>query len=133
MTALAARSMDVQVNMSLLERTGAVDLRIAVLSPTDLAAVGQGAVLDINVTAKAADGSRNGTLYVWTDSYPRKSNGTTHTDGLANFTSRFVVLPDETTVDLRALVDFSSVECAAPTASSCALSCPNRQHRCAVT
>eukprot|EP01050_Picozoa_sp_SAG11_P006624 SAG11_NODE_521_length_8777_cov_17.940770_5_plen_398_part_00 len=108
--ALAARSMDVQLNVSLRRAAGAVDVRIAVLSPTEPAHVGQGAIMDINVTAKAADGSRNGTLHVWTDSYPRRSNGTTHADGLANFTERFVVLPHEDTVDLRALVDFSSVE-----------------------
>ena len=104
-TTLAARSMDVQANLSLAGGSGAVDLRIAVLSPTDPAQVGQGAVIDVNVTAKAADGSRNGSMYVWTDAYPRGS-GT----GGANFTARFAVLPGETRVDIRALVDFSSVE-----------------------
>ena len=103
-TTLAARSMDVQANLSLAGGS-AVDLRIAVLSPTDPAHVGTGAVIDINVTAKAADGSRNGTMYVWTDAYPRGTN-----TGGANFTARFAVLPGERRVDIRALVDFSSVE-----------------------
>ena len=44
-------------------------------------------------------------MYVWTDAYPR-GTGT----GGANFTAQFAVLPGETLVDIRALVDFSSVE-----------------------
>ena len=54
-----------------------------------------------------ADGSRNGSMYVWTDAYPR-GTGT----GGANFTAWFAVLPGEgeARVDIRALVDFSSVE-----------------------
>ena len=44
-------------------------------------------------------------MYVWTDAYPR-GTGT----GGANFTARFAVLPYEMSVDIRALVDFSSVE-----------------------
>jgi hypothetical protein len=43
---------------------------LGVLSPQDLLQIGQGAVLDVEVTPPAQDGSRNGTLHLWSSSYP---------------------------------------------------------------
>lgn len=108
-TTLTARSMDLQANITMVD--GQQDLRIAVLSPDSPVDVGQGAIIDINITSKAPDGSRNGTVYVWTESYPRaRATTKDQSTGGANFTASFAILPGETSVDVRALVDFSSVE-----------------------
>jgi hypothetical protein len=108
-TTLSARSMDLQANITIVD--GGQDLRIAVLSTDSPAGVDQGAVIDVNITSKAADGSQNGTVYVWTESYPRaRATTKDQSTGGANFTASFAILPGETSVDVRALVDFSSVE-----------------------
>lgn len=57
-TNLAARSIDLQANLSL--GAGVVDLRIGMLSPEDPAQIGQGAVLDVHVGVAGSDGRRNG-------------------------------------------------------------------------
>ena len=57
-TNLAARSIDLQANLSL--GAGVVDLRIGMLSPEDPAQIGQGAVLDVHVSIAGSDGRRNG-------------------------------------------------------------------------
>ena len=59
-TSLRARSMDLQANIT--DLGGPHDLRIAVLSPDNPTDVGQGAVIDLNISSEATDGSRNGTV-----------------------------------------------------------------------
>jgi hypothetical protein len=83
---------------------------LGVLSPQDLLQIGQGAVLDVEVTPPAQDGSRNGTLHLWSSSYPAPALDSPHAQGGANFTQSFTVLPHEEMIDIRALVDHSSVE-----------------------
>jgi hypothetical protein len=108
---LAARAVDLQVNLSLVGVTAPiVGLQFGLLSPDDPAQIGQGAVLEISVTTPTLDGSRNGTLKLWTDSYPAASVDSPHAQGRANFNATFAILKHETSVDIRALVDYSSVE-----------------------
>jgi sucrose-6-phosphate hydrolase SacC (GH32 family) len=109
-TQLDARAMDLQANLSLAGVTSQIDVRIGVLSPQDLLQIGQGAVLDVEVTPPAQDGSRNGTLHLWSSSYPAPALDSPHAQGGANFTQSFTVLPHEEMIDIRALVDHSSVE-----------------------
>jgi hypothetical protein len=120
---LAARSMDLVANLSLAgaAATAAVHLQISVLA-ADLpdidqsTVIDQSAVIDINVSAPVADGSRNGTMTLWTGSYPARSHaGSMCYNPSLNLTkascrAAFKVLPHEISVDLRALVDHSSVE-----------------------
>jgi hypothetical protein len=103
---LAARAMDLQMNLSLLG-SSAVHCGAVVLA--DLGGdFGQAAVLELNVSERFANGTRSGTLRLWTASYP--ANSTANTLPVVEYAMGFEVLPHETVVDLRAIVDHSSVE-----------------------
>ena len=65
----------------------------------------EGGLINLYISAPAADGSRNGTLRVWTGSYPA-----TDPQLAANWSTTFPILSGENAVDVRALVDHSSVE-----------------------